>query len=478
MAPDVPWAMGEVMDADAWDARYTASPNLVWTGEPNRFVVEELAGLPPGRALDLAAGEGRNAVWLAERGWRVTAVDFSQVAVARGRRLGSDRGADVTWVVADVRQYVPPPGNFDAVLVAYLHLPAGHLAGILARAVAALAPGGTLLVVGHDRVNLTDGVGGPQDPAVLYTPQEIVAELDGLSIRRAETAGRPVTVDGNPVQALDTVVVAIRSRAERAPHRLHTGSIPAAHHGATVGMSEHEGTDEGGAMRTTTRRAAILVAAGVVGLGGLAVAAPAVAGAGPFGQPTVAASNPGPGWGGGAGMGMGPGGGMGAGMGVTARDGSCGRLAVTEPQGTLTEQQKTTLAAMAQEEKLAHDLYTAFAAKYPAVVFDRIAASETRHLTTVRTLLDRYGLADPTASKPAGQFSDPAVQARYDNLLVQGQANQTAALQAGQTVEKADITDLQAALSGLTAPDVRQVYTQLLTATQHHLTAFQNWSTW
>ncbi len=228
-------------------------------------------------------------------------------------------------------------------------------------------------------------------------------------------------------------------------------------------------------MRTTTRRAAILVAAGAIGLGGLAVAAPAVAGVGPFGQPTVAASNAGPGWGGGAGMGMGSGRGMGAGMGIMARDGSCGGLAGTEAQGTLTEQQKTTLAAMAQEEKLAHDLYTAFAGSYPAVVFDRIAASETQHLTAVRTLLDRYGLTDPTTGKPAGQFSDPAVRARYDKLLAQGQADQAAALQVGQIVEKADIADLRAALSGLTAPDVLQIYTHLLTASQHHLTAFQ-WS--
>ncbi|HEU4426836.1 MAG TPA: DUF2202 domain-containing protein [Pilimelia sp.] len=235
-------------------------------------------------------------------------------------------------------------------------------------------------------------------------------------------------------------------------------------------------------MKMTTRRAAVLIAVGALGLGGLAVAAPAVAGVGPFGPSTVAASDPGPGWRGGNGMGpgngmgMGPGSGMRAGMGATARDGSCGALAVTAAQGTLTEQQKTTLAAMAQEEKLAHDLYTAFAGKHPAVVFDRIAASETQHLTAVRTLLARHGLADPTAGKPAGQFSDPAVQASYDKLLAQGRANQAAALQVGQTVEKADIADLRAALTGLTASDVQQVYTHLLTASQHHLTAFQNWS--
>ena len=239
-------------------------------------------------------------------------------------------------------------------------------------------------------------------------------------------------------------------------------------------------------MKTTTRRATVLVAVGVLGLGGLAVAAPAIAGVGASGQPTAAASEPVPGWPGGSGVGpgsgmgsgygMGPGYGMGTasgtGMGAADRDGSCG---VSAPQGTLTAQQKTTLAAMAQEEKLAHDLYAAFAAKYPAAVFDRTAASETRHLTAVRAVLDRYGQADPTAGQPAGQFSDPAVQAGYDRLLAQGQADQAAALRVGQTVERTDIADLKAALTGLTAADVQQLYTHLLTASQHHLFAFQNW---
>jgi len=229
-------------------------------------------------------------------------------------------------------------------------------------------------------------------------------------------------------------------------------------------------------MRTTTRRAAVLVAAGALGLGGVAVAAPALAGVGPFANQPVAAATPGPGWSGGS---MGSGYGMGGSgmMGAGARDGTCLDPSITAVKGTLTGQQKTTLAAMAQEEKLAHDLYTAFAGKYDAVVFDRIAASETRHLSAVQTLLARYGVADPTAGKPAGQFSDPVVQATYDKLLAQGQAGQAAALQAAATVEQTDVADLTAALNGLSAPDVTQVYTQLRTASQHHLAAFQNWST-
>lgn len=194
------------MDRAEWDARY-ASQDLVWTAQANRFVVAELADLPPGRALDLGAGEGRNAVWLAERGWRVTAVDFSAVAVDKGRRLAGSRQVDVDWLVADVRDYRPPAGSFDAVLVAYLQLPAREVAEVLGRAAAAVAPGGTLLVVGHDRANLTDGVGGPQDPDRLYTPEEVVAALDGLRVVRADRARRPVPDQGD---AIDTVVRAVR----------------------------------------------------------------------------------------------------------------------------------------------------------------------------------------------------------------------------------------------------------------------------
>jgi SAM-dependent methyltransferase len=199
------------MDSGDWDSRYAASTELMWSAEPNRFVVDELAGLPAGRALDLAAGEGRNAIWLAQRGWRVTAVDFSAVAIGRGTELAVQRGIELTWTVADLRRYAPPPAAFDAVLVVYLHIPADDRATVLRRAADALAPGGTLLIVGHDRENLTRGVGGPQVPALLYTPEEIAAELGGLLVERAETARRPVSHEGRMVEALDTVVVARRS---------------------------------------------------------------------------------------------------------------------------------------------------------------------------------------------------------------------------------------------------------------------------
>jgi 2-polyprenyl-3-methyl-5-hydroxy-6-metoxy-1,4-benzoquinol methylase len=197
------------MDHTGWDARYAAS-DLVWGGEPNRFVVEEFTGVPPGRAVDLAAGEGRNAIWLAGLGWSVSAVDFSRVAIERGRQLAAARGLIVEFLVADVLEYQPERAAYDAVLIAYLHLPPPHRRQVLAGAVAALAPGGRILVVGHDRTNLTDGTGGPRDPDILYTPDEIVADLPGLSVRRAQPARRPVVTDDGVVDAIDTVVLAVR----------------------------------------------------------------------------------------------------------------------------------------------------------------------------------------------------------------------------------------------------------------------------
>lgn len=200
------------MDRDAWNARYAAAADLVWTAEPNRFVVDELAELPPGRALDLAAGEGRNAVWLAARGWRVVAVDLSSVAIERGRQLAVQHGVEVDWIVADVLHYSLPKAAFDLVVIAYLQLTATDLAAVLHRAVGALAPGGTILIVGHDRANLDSDVGGPQDPAALHTPAQILASLDGLTVQRAETVRRPVSIDGGTVDALDTLVVAAKPR--------------------------------------------------------------------------------------------------------------------------------------------------------------------------------------------------------------------------------------------------------------------------
>jgi len=161
-------------------------------------------------------------------------------------------------------------------------------------------------------------------------------------------------------------------------------------------------------------------------------------------------------------------GGRGQGMGT----GNRGQGAITAPMGTLTAAQRTELAAMAEEEKMAHDLYVALAAKYPAAPqFANIAKAELQHLTAVRTAMTRYAIADPTAGLADGKFKSAAFQTLYNDLLA-GATDTAKALAAGIAVEKADIADLKAALTGLTAPDVQQVYTNLLRGSERHLVAF------
>ena len=200
------------MDRQRWDERYSAT-GFIWATGPNQFVAAELAGLPPGRAIDLAAGEGRNTIWLAEHGWRVTAVDFSRVGLDKGRVLSAARGVpagQIDWVIADLRDYQPEPAGYDLALISYLQVGPKVRATVLGRAATALAPGGTAFIVAHDLANLTEGTGGPQDPEVLYTPEAVRAELPGLRILRAERVRRSVAREDGPAIAVDTLVRAVR----------------------------------------------------------------------------------------------------------------------------------------------------------------------------------------------------------------------------------------------------------------------------
>ena len=142
----------------------------------------------------------------------MTAVDFSDVAIERARKLAERRGIDVEWLCADLTAYEPPVGAFQLVLIAYLQLPGADLRTVLARASAALAPAGELLMIGHARRNLTEGVGGPRDPAVLWTPDEIDAALrsSGSSVKRCEHVQRSVDTPDGPREAIDVLVRAYR----------------------------------------------------------------------------------------------------------------------------------------------------------------------------------------------------------------------------------------------------------------------------
>jgi SAM-dependent methyltransferase len=192
------------VDSRAWDERYAAAP-LVWSAGPNALFAELAGPWPPGRALDVACGEGRTAVWLAGRGWSVRAVDFSAVGVEKARRRAEQEGVDVEWQVLDVVGADLGTG-YDLVVVLYLHLPEHQSAAVLAACGRALAPGGRLVYLGHARDNLRRGVGGPQDPTVLPTPELLAAWAGDLVVERCEHVDR-ATPDGT---AVDVLLVASR----------------------------------------------------------------------------------------------------------------------------------------------------------------------------------------------------------------------------------------------------------------------------
>lgn len=199
------------MDRTEWNRRY-AGDDFVWTSQANRFLVQETAVLAPGRAIDLACGEGRNAVWLAGRGWEVTGVDFAKVGLQKARRLAQARGAAVEWIEADLLEYRLDPQAFDLVLVFYLQVPEDQRTSIVRGAADGVASDGVLLLVGHDTSNIELGHGGPQNPAVLYSAHDVAGDLNGsgLKIERAERVQRPVqTPDGERI-ALDALVRARR----------------------------------------------------------------------------------------------------------------------------------------------------------------------------------------------------------------------------------------------------------------------------
>lgn len=201
------------MDRHDWDRRY-AERELVWSAGPNRFLVAETETLPPGRALDLACGEGRNAIWLAERGWQVTGVDFSEVAVEKARRLAAARGVEAGFEAADLLAWEPPAHAFELVLLFYLQVEAEALRTVLGHAARAVAPGGTFLLVGHHSRNLEEGSGGPSDPRVLYGEDDVVPALAGLEVVRAGPVLRPV--EGGAT-AVDVLVRAVATAPAASP---------------------------------------------------------------------------------------------------------------------------------------------------------------------------------------------------------------------------------------------------------------------
>ena len=186
-----------------WDERH-AGGDFEGRG-PNPTLTEAVARLSPGRALELACGSGTNAVWLAARGWSTTAVDWSAVGLANGKAAADAAGVTVEWLQCDLFAWTPDPRSHDLVAIVYLHMPPEERAPIYAAAAAAVAPGGHLVIVGHDRLHGAEGQGGP-DPDRLFTAEELGRELTAadpqLIVERAGVVRRVPLPDRGPIDAL------------------------------------------------------------------------------------------------------------------------------------------------------------------------------------------------------------------------------------------------------------------------------------
>jgi SAM-dependent methyltransferase len=212
--PDV----AELFTAEFWDERYGSTPS-VWSGNANQRLVERAADLAPGAALDVGCGEGADAIWLAAHGWRVTGVDVSRVALSRAaaRALEVTRdpevAARIAWRQADLFAFEPEPGAYDLVSAHFMQLPSEARPAFHAKLAAAVRPGGSLLVVGHDFSDLDTTMGRLHLPDLFFTAGEVVAGLDpeAWEVLVADALPRPaVDPDGNQVTVRDAVVHAVR----------------------------------------------------------------------------------------------------------------------------------------------------------------------------------------------------------------------------------------------------------------------------
>jgi thioredoxin reductase/SAM-dependent methyltransferase len=202
-------------DEESWEERYRAHAHI-WSGNPNPQLVEQASDLPPGSALDLGCGEGADAIWLAARGWQVTAVDFSTTALERAAAhaaaAGEDVAARITWVHGDLTTWVPDERRFDLVSSQFMHLPGEPRRQLFARAAAAVAPGGALLIVGHHVHDLLTGANRPPVPSMFFTADEVAESLDGAwEVLVADDIDRPAHAhEGEVPTVRDAVLMARR----------------------------------------------------------------------------------------------------------------------------------------------------------------------------------------------------------------------------------------------------------------------------
>ncbi len=208
--PAVDGYVGDPTVRAEWDTRYSEGERL-WSGRPNGALVVEVADLPPGRVLDVGCGEGADAVWLAGRGWRVTALEVSGVALARAAGHARDAGVAIDWVHAGLAEAALPPGSFDLVSAQYPALQRTPDAAAERALLAAVAPGGLLLLVHHAGMDTQPVHEGGFDPADYVWPAMIAALLDDdWQVEVDEQRPRIVPEGGAGAHHVDDVVLRAR----------------------------------------------------------------------------------------------------------------------------------------------------------------------------------------------------------------------------------------------------------------------------
>jgi SAM-dependent methyltransferase len=204
----------ELNTRERWDTRYREKSSL-WSGKPNPTLVSETVSLTPGTALEAGAGEGADAIWLAKRGWTVTGVDISAVALERAAAHAAEAGVAerVTWECRDLSDWEPPARAYDLVTAHFMHMSPSRRRTFYSRLAAAVAADGTLLVVAHHPSDLETAVQRPPYPELLFTAEDLAADL-GIEatgtgeweIVTSAAAPRAATdPDGNQVTVHDTV---------------------------------------------------------------------------------------------------------------------------------------------------------------------------------------------------------------------------------------------------------------------------------
>ncbi len=194
-----------------WDARYSTAADRMWSGNPNPVLVAETAALTPGRALDVGCGEGADALWLAARGWKVTGIDISSVALERAAKQGQLQGLQVDWRQVDLLEDALPPGPYDLVAAHFMHLPSARRRELYARLAEAVAARGTLLLVGHHPSDVHAGAARPDLPDMFFTAEELAADLDPATWQILVADARPrqaTDPQGREITIRDTVLVA------------------------------------------------------------------------------------------------------------------------------------------------------------------------------------------------------------------------------------------------------------------------------